>query len=79
MAMCIMRGLSGLRSKINCSFSSKIQIHYILPQHNNHSKIALWSVVALGLFDLPADGGDDPEETQFRHRMQQKKKQGRRM
>ncbi len=35
----------------------------------------------LGIFDLPADGGDDPEETQFRNRMhqQQKKKRGRRM
>ncbi len=27
-----------------------------------------------GLFDLPADGGDDPEEAQFRNRMQQKAK-----
>ncbi len=35
----------------------------------------------LGIFDLPANGGDDPDETQFRNRMQrqQKKKRGRRM
>ena len=34
-----------------------------------------------GLFDLPADGGDDPEEAMFKNRMQQKtkKKKGRRM
>ncbi len=30
-----------------------------------------------GLFDLPADGGDDPEEAQFRNRMQQQKRKGR--
>lgn len=29
---------------------------------------------SLGLLDLPADSGDDPEETKFRNRMQQKKK-----
>ena len=31
-----------------------------------------------GIFDLPTDGGDDPEETQFRNRMQQqqRKKKG---
>ena len=34
-----------------------------------------------GLLDLPADGGDDPEEAMFRNRMQHKpkKKKGRRM
>lgn len=32
-----------------------------------------------GLFDLPADGADDPEETQFRRRMQRKKKKSRRL
>ena len=30
-----------------------------------------------GLFDLPADGGDDPEEAMFRNRMQQKQKKKR--
>ena len=32
---------------------------------------------SFGLFDLPADGGDDPEETAFRKRMQRKKVKGR--
>ena len=50
------------------------------PQHE-HSLQPSESLInsSLGLFDLPADTGDDPEETQFRHRMQQKKKRGRRM
>ena len=32
-----------------------------------------------GLFDLPADGGDDSEEAMFRNRMQKKKNRGLRM
>ncbi len=32
-----------------------------------------------GLFDLPTDGGDDPEEAQFRKRMQRKNKKSRKL
>lgn len=32
-----------------------------------------------GIFDLPADGGDDPAEETFRRRMQRKKKKGRKL
>ncbi len=34
---------------------------------------------ALGLFDLPADVGDDPEEAQFRRQMQKRKRKGIKM
>ena len=47
------------------------------PQHSDSSIIS----GSIGLFDLPADGGDDSEESLFRNRMQrqQKKKKGRSM
>ncbi len=50
------------------------------PQYEQHSQQDSSLVSgSTGLFNLPADTADDPEEAQFRHRMQQKKKRGRRM
>ncbi|MFR9543129.1 MAG: relaxase/mobilization nuclease domain-containing protein, partial [Rikenellaceae bacterium] len=65
---------------------SQTQLHQPSPpQHEqSHDNQQSGSVISggLGIFDLPTDSGeDDPEETQFRNRMQQqqKKKRGRRM
>ena len=46
-------------------------------QHSDSSIIS----GSTGLFDLPADGGDDSEEAMFRNKMQKpkKKKQGRKI
>ncbi|MFR9546079.1 MAG: relaxase/mobilization nuclease domain-containing protein, partial [Rikenellaceae bacterium] len=55
------------------------------PQHEqsqDHQQSGSVISGGFGIFDLPTDSGDDdPEETQFRNRMQQqqKKKRGRRM
>ena len=40
----------------------------------HQESIALANISLGGLFDLPADGGDDPEEARFRKRMQRKNK-----
>ncbi|MFR9597366.1 MAG: relaxase/mobilization nuclease domain-containing protein, partial [Rikenellaceae bacterium] len=64
---------------------SKTQHQPSPPQHEqsqDHQQSGSVISGGFGIFDLPTDSGDDdPEETQFRNRMQQqqKKKRGRRM